>query len=239
MSDTEYHLRQYQTVYESTRLTMELMDEIASPRAGDRILDVGCGAGANCFHMATRWPAASLTGIDVDDELLAIAHQRRPPALSERCHYRHVDMFELARAFPDRPFDYTTLMHTLLLFPVDEAPRLLRSIFAATRRWVFLSSLFNDKRMDIEAHIRDHARYGDESTREHIYTILDAARFRDVCRGLGAKEVVMRDFDIAIDLPEPPGGGLGTYTRKLEGGRRLQFSGALWLPWKFVAIRLG
>ena len=48
----------------------------------------------------------------------------------------------------------------------------------------------------------------------------------------------MRDFEIELDLSGPVEGGLGTYTRKLEDGRRLQFSGALWLPWKFVAIRL-
>ena len=238
MSDLLYHLRQYETIYETTRWLMQLVDDVEAPTPGDQILDVACGAGANCFHMAIHWPQALVTGVDLDEELLAIARQRMPIALSERCSYEAADMFKLAERFPERRFAYTTLMHTLLLYPIDDCATILRSLFAVTRRWVVLSSLFNDKRMDIQAHIRDYVRYGDDTRKEHIYTVLCAERFRDTCMKLGARDVIFRDFEIGIDLAGPPEGGLGTYTRRLEDGSRLQFTGGLYLPWKFVAIKM-
>lgn len=238
MSDLQYHLRQYEAMYETTRWLMQLVDDVEAPRPGDRILDVACGAGANCFHMARHWPDARVVGVDLDDELLSIARQRVPADLAGRLAYQSADMFALDARFPDRPFAYTSLMHTLLLYPIDDCPKILRALFAVTRRWVVLSSLFNDKRMDVQAHIRDYVRYGDDTRQEHIYTVLCAQRFRETCLRLGARDVVFRDFEIGIDLQGPPEGGLGTYTRRLDDGRRLQFSGALYLPWKFVAIRL-
>jgi SAM-dependent methyltransferase len=226
-------------MYETTRWLMQLIDDVEAPRAGERLLDVACGAGANCFHMARRWPQARVTGVDLDDELLTIARERVPGELAERCGYERADMFALPDRFPGRPFAYVSLMQTLLLCPIDEYAKLLRSLFAVSQRWVVLSSLFNDKRMDVETHIRDYVRYGDDTRQEHIYTNLCTKRFRETCLGLGARDVIFRDFDIGIDLAGPAEGGLGTYTRRLEDGGRLQFSGAVYMPWKFAAIRLG
>jgi hypothetical protein len=65
------------------------------------------------------------------------------------------------------------------------------------------------------------------------------ARLRErIAAHLGAQEVVFRDFEISIDLTGPAEGGIGTYTKRLEDGRRLQFSGAVFMPWKFAALRL-
>jgi hypothetical protein len=63
-------------------------------------------------------------------------------------------------------------------------------------------------------------------------------RFERIALRLGAKEVIFRDFEISIDLTGPAAGGIGTYTRKLEDGNRLQFSGAVFMPWKLAALRL-
>jgi hypothetical protein len=63
-------------------------------------------------------------------------------------------------------------------------------------------------------------------------------RFRRVAAALDVKEVIFRDFEISIDLEGPAEGGIGTYTAKLADGHRLQFSGAVFMPWKFAALRL-
>ena len=42
-----------------------------------------------------------------------------------------------------------------------------------------------------------------------------------------------------VDLPKPEHGGMGTYTETTASGRRIQLSGPLLLPWKFIALRLG
>lgn len=39
---------------------------------------------------------------------------------------------------------------------------------------------------------------------------------------------------LGAHLPKPEKAGLGTYTEKLEDGRRIQISGGLMLPWYFI-----
>jgi hypothetical protein len=41
-------------------------------------------------------------------------------------------------------------------------------------------------------------------------------------------------FDIDIDLPKTDYKWMGTYTERLEDGRRLQRSGPILMPWHFV-----
>lgn len=237
--DINYHQRQYDQIYRSTSRLLELVDECASPAPGDHLLDVCCGGGANCCHMMSRWPGVRVTGIDLDGELLDFARSRLSPEASQRCTYEQADLFDLPKRFPPRAFTFATWMQTLLLFGPDDYPGTLASILPVVDRWLFLSSLFTEKSMDIAAHIRDYARFGEDTREEIPYNVLSMSRFERVCRGLGVKEVVFRDFWIDIDLPAPADGGIGTYTVPLRDDRRLQFSGAMYMPWKFAALRVG
>lgn len=234
----DYHLRQYETCYQTTARLLEFMDDLTGGLKEQRILDVACGAGANVYHMLKRWPTVQVTGMDLDAELLDYARRMVPPGDSSRCLYEQANLFSLPERYGADRFDITTLMQTLLLFGPDEYPEVLRSLIRVTSEWVFLSSLFTDKRMDVTAEIRDYVRFGEDSKETISYNTLCMSRFRKVCEGLGVSEVVFRDFEIGLDLEGPAEGGIGTYTAKLGDGRRLQFSGAVFMPWKFVGLRL-
>ncbi len=238
MIDMEYHSRQYQQIYETTKALLEFVDEVAGKKQNDqRILDAACGGGANCFHMLSRWGGSRVTGVDLDEDLLEFARTKLPEQMRQRCDYVAHDLLDLPRRFPEPFADVTTLMQTLLLFGADDYPDLLRSLVKVTRGWIVLSSLFSDRRMDVEMNIRDYVRFGEKSRQQVRYTVLDMERFRGVCAGLGVREVVFKDFEIGIDLVGPAH-GLGTRTCRMEDGRRLQFSGAVNMPWKLVALRV-
>ena len=68
-------------------------------RAGDRVLDVGCGTGVFLRMCADR--GAEVTGLDASEPLLAIARGRVPEA-----DLRHGDM--MALPFADDTFDLVT-----------------------------------------------------------------------------------------------------------------------------------
>ena len=48
--------------------------------------------------------------------------------------------------------------------------------------------------------------------------------------------VKVYDFDIGIDLEKPPIDVMGTYTEKLDSGKRIQISGAVVMSWKIIRI---
>ena len=234
----DYHERQYEQCYDTTRRLLEFIDDTVGDVGHQQLLDVACGAGANVHHMLQRWRESKVTGVDLDESLLEYARGRTLPDNASRCDYRRANLFELPKLYESGAFNITTLMQTLLLFGPDEYPEVLRSLMQVTRDWIFLSSLFTDKRMDVTAQIRDYVRFGEDS-QEHIsYNTSCMNRFRRVATQLGAKEVIFRDFEISMDLTGPAAGGIGTYTARLADGRRLQFSGAVFMPWKLAAMRL-
>ena len=49
--------------------------DLASPRAGERVLDVGCGTGTLALELA-RCPGVKVSGVDADDEMLARARRK-------------------------------------------------------------------------------------------------------------------------------------------------------------------
>jgi SAM-dependent methyltransferase len=239
----EYHRRQYDQCYEATRCLFEFIDDTVGEVGSRKILDVACGAGANVHHMLQRWRESNVTGLDRDEVLLDYARARVLPQDASRCDYVPADFFDLPRLYEPDTFSVTTLMQTLQFFGPDEYAEVLRTLIKVTRDWVFVSSLFTDKRMDVVAGIRDYTRFAEDSfiqdSRQLIfYNTFCMDRFRRVSAQLGVKQVIFRDFDIGIDLTGPAQGGIGTYTERLADGRRLQFSGAVFMPWKLAALRL-
>ena len=233
MATHDYHVRQYETMYETTRGLLELADECVGDM-GDRLnADVACGAGANVAHMLRRWPNSKMVGYDLCKTDLDYAKGHVPSECEGRVEYKEADFFRLTEEVEAGTYACTTLMQTLLLFNPDTYPEVLRNVIHISSEWVFLTSLFADHNMDVTMQIRDHVR-GDDV----FYNIHDIPRFEANCKALGVKEVVIRDFNISIDLQAPPDGGVGTWTEKTEDGRRLQFSGAVPMPWKFCALRL-
>lgn len=239
MSISRYHRRQYRKPYESTRALMNFMHECIGHFDGLKILDAACGAGANVLHMLRRWPHVHITGVDLRAEAVAFAQRHIPKKFAQRTLFRTGDILKLPEYFAPRQFDITTLMQTLLLFDRETYPRLLESIFAVTRSWVFLSSLFTDYEMDVESRIYLHVPSDEYPSGNVSYNTFAVSSFARVCKALGARKVLWRDFDISVDLEPPTAKGLGTYTVSLANGKRLQFSGCVSMPWKFVAIQMG
>ena len=83
----------------------ELILDLVVPRAGERILDIGCGTGDNLQLFRDKW--CSVTGIDSSAEMLKIARAK---------HGDHAELI-LAQAedipFSDNEFDIVTIINVL------------------------------------------------------------------------------------------------------------------------------
>lgn len=110
----------------------------------------------------------------------------------------------------------------------------LDQLLAVTKQWLVISSLFTEFDIDARIDVIDYSRQ-DGIREPQYYCVYSLSQFRQYCEGLGFTLVASRAFEIDVDLP-PQGPGRGTYTRTLSDGRRLQFSGPLCLPWRFIAM---
>ena len=89
----------------------ELLHAGTAYPAGSRVLEVGCGVGAQTVHLVARSPDAHLTAVDVSAESLAQARARVGPGVD----FRQADLFDL-----DGSYDHLFVCFVLEHLPEPE-----------------------------------------------------------------------------------------------------------------------
>jgi SAM-dependent methyltransferase len=111
----------------------ELVLDLVTPLAGERLLDIGCGTGNNLQIFSEKW--CSLTGIDSSREKLEIARQK------------HGDRVELIAGnaedipFSDNEFDIVTIINFLEV--ADNPQKVIEEAIRVCRGRVFIGFLNN------------------------------------------------------------------------------------------------
>jgi len=132
-------------------------------------------------------------------------------------------------------FDLTCCWQTLsfLEHPEIALKELVRITKPGGR--LYLSSLFNlDHDVDIYSKVYDWTRDSTKQGHYIFYNTYSMKAINEWLKGL-VSDVDLNVFDIDIDLPDKLK-GLGTYTVKLEDGRRLQISAGMLLNWGILKI---
>jgi ubiquinone/menaquinone biosynthesis C-methylase UbiE len=233
--DLDYHERQFDQQYRSTARLARFTRSLAGLRGGDAF-DVGCGAGANIFHLGRELPGYRWTGLDIAGRTLFPIGRPRLAAAGLDVTLIEGDFFHLREIFAGRHFDLVLSIQNLSWIPSYEAA--LEQLLAVTRGWLVVTALFTDFQVDAKIEVHDYT-WSADCQGPFYYNVYSLARFREFCEARGCQEFASEDFEIEIDLPRPDSGGLRTYTERLADGRRLQFTGPIAQPWKFVAVRMG
>jgi len=235
LQDIEYHRRQFEHPYRSTQALSSFIKSVLEISGGEA-LDVACGAGADILHLSKQLDGFRWTGIDIAGEVLFPLSQSIFEKHNLKVTLASGDFYNLTEMFKEKSFDLVLSIQTLLIVPSYEEA--LDQLLAMTRGWLFITSLFTDFNVDAKVEVMDYSwpvgRQG-----PYYYNVWGLPRFRSYCEERGCKEFLIQDFDIDIDLPPLETKGFGTYTQTLADGRRLQFTGPVYEPWKFVAIRMG
>jgi SAM-dependent methyltransferase len=85
-------------------------------KAGDSVLDVGCGKGFLLYDLTTIVPGIKVTGIDISQYALECAHE------GVRSHLQHASAASLP--FPDKSFDFVfslNVLHNLYSYELCDA----------------------------------------------------------------------------------------------------------------------
>jgi SAM-dependent methyltransferase len=231
--DFDYHRRQFARAYRSTSRLGEFIRSLIGSTQGEA-LDVACGAGANIFHLAQIVPGFHWSGVDIAGEVLFPIGTPFFRSKDLEVDLRTGDFCNLEDHFGGKKFDLTLAVQTFS--SIETYDLLLDQLLSVTRGWLFVNSMFTEFDVDVNIELTDYT-WPEDCPNPGNYNVYSLARFRKACEARGCKEFVSREFVIDIDLAPPAHGGLGTYTRKLEDGQRLQFSGPIFLPWTFVGVR--
>jgi S-adenosylmethionine-diacylgycerolhomoserine-N-methlytransferase len=124
---TDLMNRMYQRqrhVYDVTRkyylLGRDDLIEQLNPRAGDRVLEIGCGTGRNLILAAQRYPGAQFIGIDASTGMLTTAiNEIARAGLSVRVRVAHSDAtaFNPVTLFGNTQFQRVFLSYCLSMIP--------------------------------------------------------------------------------------------------------------------------
>jgi len=113
---------------------------------------------------------------------------------------------------------------------------MLKDLISMTKNHIFLSSLFYDGDIDFEIKVREYKKSEAEKKFNAYYNVYSLPQFKKFVYSLGVKDIKIYDFNIGIDLEKPLDDMMGTYTEKLESGKRIQISGAVVMSWKIIRI---
>jgi SAM-dependent methyltransferase len=232
--DLPYHSRQFEEPYRSTKHLAQFIRSLVPAPEGEA-LDVACGAGANIYYLSQLFTGCRWTGIDiVGDVLFPLGHAK---FIERNLDVTLIDgdFYRLTEIFPDKQFDLVLSLQTLLALPSYEMA--LEQLLAVTRGWLFITSLFTDFNVDAKIEVMDYS-WPEGTQGPYYYSVWSLSRFRSFCEKRGCQKFISRDFELDIDLPPPETMGFRTFTKTLADGRRLQFTGPLLMPWKFVGIRM-
>ena len=122
-------------------------------RPGMRILDIGCGGGANIAEMLRRCPEGMVYGVDISAESRSFSREKNRKELGRRCFINEGRADNLP--FPDAKFDLVTAFETVyfwgdLAIAFRETARVLKQggLFLICNEMADPSNTFWTKRID-------------------------------------------------------------------------------------------
>ncbi|MEJ2345343.1 MAG: methyltransferase domain-containing protein [Gammaproteobacteria bacterium] len=96
---------------QATTLVELLHSDTVYPE-GSRVLEAGCGVGAQTVTLARNSPGAMITSVDVSDQSLAAARERIKAARLENVEFQRADIFDL-------PFGAGSFDHVFVCFVLE------------------------------------------------------------------------------------------------------------------------
>jgi len=121
-----YSAREAERLADQANTLAELLHSDTGFPSGARVLEVGCGVGAQTVIIAPANPGAHFTGIDLSEASLAEARRRAADAGLRNVEFRQADLLDLP--FSDGSFD-----HVLVCFVLEHLPEPARALESLRR----------------------------------------------------------------------------------------------------------
>jgi SAM-dependent methyltransferase len=201
---------------------------------GTSVLDAACGIGHLLPVVRELAPRARYVGVDLGAELIEAG--QRLFADDDAATLVAGDAARLDEVLGGETFDVAISWKALMV--AEDFVPMLESIMGVTRRHVFVASLFYEGDIDYQVRVRQNVLARQGFGGEIFYNTYSLPRFTAEVQRLGGTVGHAEPFAIGIDLPRADPDRMGTFTERLQDGRRLQISGGLLMPWWIVRVDL-
>ncbi|MHB8059617.1 MAG: methyltransferase domain-containing protein [Gaiellaceae bacterium] len=121
-----YSMREAARLADQADTLAELLHHDTRFPAGSRVLECGCGSGAQTIHLAASSPEAEIVSVDISPEHLARAKERIESAGFGNVEFELADLFDLP--FADGSFD-----HLFVCFVLEHVPDPARALESMRR----------------------------------------------------------------------------------------------------------
>jgi len=195
-----------------------------------KILDACCGIGHISHFLSKISPETDILGIDQTSYLI---EEAKKLSNNSRLSFEIGDIYDIPKKY-DKNFDISVCWKTLSWLPYYD--EIMKSLISCTKNYIFLSALFYEGEIDFQIKVREYKKEKGKDDFTLYYNVYSLPHFKKFVFEQGVKNVDVYDFDISIDIPKSDKDYMGTYTEKLENGKRLQISGAVLMSWKIIKI---
>jgi hypothetical protein len=183
--------------------------------------------------MSQRFPHASFTGIDINDDLVAYGNTFIRDHSVSRCTLDTGDIYNLDDKYIGQ-FDGITMFQTLNGLPDFKSP--LQAIIKLAPHWIGITSLAYDGLVSCTIAVTEYDNSLD-IYRESYYNVYSLHILKKFIQDNGYPHVYTTPFEIDIDIAKPDDTLMTTYTTTLHDSHRLQISGPLLMPWYFIVAK--
>jgi SAM-dependent methyltransferase len=184
-----YSLREAARLADQADTLAELLHHDTRFPAGSKVLECGCGSGAQTIHLATSSPKAEIVSIDISTE-----HLERARARIEKAGYGNVE-FRIADVY-DLPFAEESFDHVFVCYVLEHVPEPERALECLRRvlkpggsitviegdhgSW-YCHPWTPEAQRTVDSQVEIQARGGgDALIGRRVYPLLAEAGFRDV-----------------------------------------------------------
>ncbi|EPJ46633.1 MAG: hypothetical protein OFPII_18910 [Osedax symbiont Rs1] len=227
-----YHEKQFKETYRSTVHFCNWLEksEVINRECKLTIFDFASGQGANIYYMSKRYPNCNFIGIEINPKLVLIGNTFFEKNNIKNCQLIEADMLNIdGIKYPKA--DVIISFQTLSWMPEYEKP--LQKMIDLQPTWIALTSLFYEGPISCKIQVQDYDDHLSPSIQSY-YNILSIPLIEDYFSKNKYHKFNYLAFDIDIDIPKNSNGSRGTYTKKLDTGKRIQISGPLLMPWYFI-----
>lgn len=121
-----YESRESERLRDQATTLVELLHSDTVYAAGNRVLEAGCGVGAQTVTLAKNSPEALITSVDISEHSVAEARAKVKAAGFTNVRFRQADIFAL-------PFEPASFDHVFVCFVLEHLTRPVEALSALKR----------------------------------------------------------------------------------------------------------